>query len=195
MTQSDVDIQPGETPVTAALRTLARIMGWCVTSTTNGAHTKTSYHYSGRAVDLAARSGPGVDTTELLAINEGIIQFVPLSMIRELIYAGPGNACVQNGKIVKGMSVYGPDAMARHHDHVHLAVVEDFTYNGGSDMPDDDPNRANVNAPIVGMAATPTGRGYWLVAADGGIFSFGDAAFLGNVEYVKPDDRAWLPKA
>jgi hypothetical protein len=29
------------------------------------------------------------------------------------------------------------------------------------------------------MAATPTGRGYWLVASDGGIFSFGDATFEG----------------
>jgi hypothetical protein len=30
------------------------------------------------------------------------------------------------------------------------------------------------------MAATPTGDGYWLVASDGGIFSFGDAAFYGS---------------
>jgi ribosomal protein L24E len=30
------------------------------------------------------------------------------------------------------------------------------------------------------MAASPTGRGYWLVAADGGIFSFGDAGFFGS---------------
>jgi hypothetical protein len=34
--------------------------------------------------------------------------------------------------------------------------------------------------PIVGMAATPDGRGYWLVAADGGVFAFGDAAFEGS---------------
>ena len=37
----------------------------------------------------------------------------------------------------------------------------------------------NPNAPIVGMAATP-GRGYWLVGADGGIFSYGDAQFFGS---------------
>ncbi len=37
-----------------------------------------------------------------------------------------------------------------------------------------------LNQPIVGMAATPTGHGYWLVAADGGVFSFGDARFLGS---------------
>ena len=38
-----------------------------------------------------------------------------------------------------------------------------------------------LNQPIVGMAATPSGRGYWLVASDGGIFSFGDAAFFGSM--------------
>jgi hypothetical protein len=30
------------------------------------------------------------------------------------------------------------------------------------------------------MAATPDGKGYWLVAADGGIFNFGDASFFGS---------------
>ena len=37
-----------------------------------------------------------------------------------------------------------------------------------------------VDRPVVGMASTPDGRGYWLVAADGGIFGFGDAAFYGS---------------
>ena len=35
-------------------------------------------------------------------------------------------------------------------------------------------------APIVGMSATPSGLGYWLVASDGGVFSFGDARFYGS---------------
>ena len=30
------------------------------------------------------------------------------------------------------------------------------------------------------MAATPDGGGYWLVASDGGIFTFGDARFYGS---------------
>ena len=34
--------------------------------------------------------------------------------------------------------------------------------------------------PVVGIASTTSGRGYWLVARDGGIFSFGDAAFHGS---------------
>ncbi|WP_276942598.1 hypothetical protein [Ferrimicrobium acidiphilum] len=37
-----------------------------------------------------------------------------------------------------------------------------------------------LNAPIVGIAEMPTGKGYWLVAADGGVFNFGSAAFHGS---------------
>ena len=40
--------------------------------------------------------------------------------------------------------------------------------------------RTTLNKPIVGIAATPDGGGYWLVASDGGIFSFGDATFYGS---------------
>jgi len=37
-----------------------------------------------------------------------------------------------------------------------------------------------LNQSIVGMARTPSGRGYWLVASDGGIFAYGDATFHGS---------------
>jgi hypothetical protein len=35
------------------------------------------------------------------------------------------------------------------------------------------------------MAATPSGGGYWLVASDGGVFSFGDARFLGSTGGIR----------
>jgi hypothetical protein len=38
-----------------------------------------------------------------------------------------------------------------------------------------------LNAPIVGIAATPDHGRYWLAATDGGIYAFGDAAFYGSV--------------
>ncbi len=38
----------------------------------------------------------------------------------------------------------------------------------------------HLNAPIVGIASTPDSGGYWLVASDGGVFSFGDARFHGS---------------
>ncbi|HEY7916735.1 MAG TPA: hypothetical protein VIC86_07090, partial [Acidimicrobiales bacterium] len=34
--------------------------------------------------------------------------------------------------------------------------------------------------PVMGMDQTASGKGYWLVAADGGIFTFGDAQFYGS---------------
>jgi hypothetical protein len=37
-----------------------------------------------------------------------------------------------------------------------------------------------LGKPLVGMAATPDGGGYWLVASDGGIFAFGNAVFHGS---------------
>jgi hypothetical protein len=38
-----------------------------------------------------------------------------------------------------------------------------------------------LNQPVVGMATSPDGLGYWEVASDGGIFSFGDAVFHGSM--------------
>jgi hypothetical protein len=39
----------------------------------------------------------------------------------------------------------------------------------------------SLDEPVAGMAPTPSGTGYWLVAADGGLFSFGNAGYLGSV--------------
>ncbi len=46
-----------------------------------------------------------------------------------------------------------------------------------------------LNKPVVGMATTPSGGGYWMVAGDGGVFAFGDAGFYGstgNLRLNKP---------
>ncbi len=37
-----------------------------------------------------------------------------------------------------------------------------------------------LNRPMVGMALTKDGGGYWLVGSDGGIFSYGDAGYYGS---------------
>ena len=51
---------------------------------------------------------------------------------------------------------------------------------------------SHLNRPIVGMAATPDGKGYWLVASDGGIFAFGDAALLRLDGWSAPQPaRSW----
>jgi peptidoglycan/xylan/chitin deacetylase (PgdA/CDA1 family) len=42
-----------------------------------------------------------------------------------------------------------------------------------------------LNAPVVSMTATPSGRGYWITAVDGGVFSFGDASFYGSTGAIR----------
>ena len=53
----------------------------------------------------------------------------------------------------------------------------------------------HLNKPIVAMTPTPDGKGYWLVAADGGIFTFGDAAFYGSgsAPLTEPTERSSPP--
>jgi hypothetical protein len=38
-----------------------------------------------------------------------------------------------------------------------------------------------LNGPVLDSVATPSGQGYWMVASDGGIFTFGDAKFYGSM--------------
>ena len=42
-----------------------------------------------------------------------------------------------------------------------------------------------LTRPVVGAAATATGKGYWMVASDGGMFSYGDARFHGSTGGVR----------
>jgi outer membrane protein assembly factor BamB len=42
-----------------------------------------------------------------------------------------------------------------------------------------------LHRPIVGATAAKTGRGYWLVASDGGVFAFGDAHFHGSTGAIR----------
>lgn len=190
MTQADLPVQADESAEDRALRKLAGIAGWAVMYTTNGEHAATSLHKTadatggiGRAVDLADRAGPGWDSSQLLSINEQVLQLLPLSMIAELIYAGPGGICVKNGRIIPGLAVYGAATMAEHHNHVHLGVIRGFTYNGPEAAPmADDPNIPNSQARIVAAFPTPTGKGYWIITADGAVFAFGDAEYHGRIE-------------
>ena len=45
--------------------------------------------------------------------------------------------------------------------------------------------------PVVGMTPTADDQGYWLVASDGGIFAFGDAAFYGSWAARRSTGPSW----
>ena len=53
-------------------------------------------------------------------------------------------------------------------------------YDGAAAMGSPALSGLTLARPVVGMAPTPDGSGYWLVASDGGIFNYGDASFYGS---------------
>ena len=42
-------------------------------------------------------------------------------------------------------------------------------------------SEAALSRTVICMAASPSGRGYWLVGADGGVFTYGDAGYFGSL--------------
>jgi hypothetical protein len=160
-------------------------------------HSASSLHCAdgtggiGRALDVAGPT-PSSDSPLLQAIYETVLPLAP--HCAELIYSGPGGGFWKDGRRV-GASHYGAAVIARHHNHVHIALPlgRFVRYPKDPAMPEEP--IITSTAPIVGIAVTPTGAGYWLVAADGGVFALGDAEYLGRVEYVLPAGRSWLPPA
>lgn len=53
----------------------------------------------------------------------------------------------------------------------------------------------NGSGPAIGLAWTPSGEGYWILQADGAVFSFGDAVYHGggNSEDLAPHIGGRLP--
>ena len=82
--------------------------------------------------------------------------------------------CVSLIPIVAGAAVGTTAAGAAVSGH------DDTVYAFGSASFHGSTSGRNLNAPIVGMAATPNGKGYWLVANDGGVFGF-NAPFFGSL--------------
>ncbi len=57
-------------------------------------------------------------------------------------------------------------------------LKEAFAFGGASDL--GSTAGGPLSSPLVGMASTRAGQGYWLVATDGGVFGFGNAPFFGS---------------
>lgn len=177
--QRDIPIQPGETPVTAALRVVSLLAGGVVLYTTNGSHSPGSYHYRGQAVDIALPSGPSWNSPALGAVAAELVRLIPIRFIKELIWSGPNPIYIKNGVRV------APYAVSAHRNHIHLAATADFTYTAPeAPMPDAPPDYEVVAAPIS-ITMNADGSGYIILCADGGVFTFGTARYLGRV-HKKP---------
>src|SRR5664280_594197 len=75
---------------------------------------------------------------------------------------------VQNTTPRQGYYLYD-----RYGDTVSFGNDSYLNYLGG-------PGFLPLNQPVVSMAVTPDGAGYWITAADGGVFAYGDAQFHGS---------------
>jgi hypothetical protein len=60
------------------------------------------------------------------------------------------------------------------------ALIEESTLSTSSSSSTPSSGGAPVSAPIVGMASTPDGNGYWLVGSDGTVYNYGDALNYGS---------------
>jgi hypothetical protein len=55
-----------------------------------------------------------------------------------------------------------------------------LVYAGGSDAP------AEEDTGAMEICSTPSGNGYWICGSDGGVFTYGDAAFYGSIPGIEP---------
>jgi hypothetical protein len=82
-------------------------------------------------------------------------------------------------------AVQGTIGMAAFNDFSYLEAGSDGSviYQGGTLATYAAGSSFSHNEAIVGIAAAPSNRGlgYWLVGADGGVFSFGSANFFGSM--------------
>ena len=109
---------------------------------------------TGQLVGAALSSPPsGAAATPTVVGPSGVLNTAKLSTVRHLARRRRVLACRlrRRGLRVRGAQFYG--SLPQIGVHVHN---------------------------IVGIISTPTGHGYWLIGSDGGVFSFGDASFLGS---------------
>jgi peptidoglycan hydrolase-like protein with peptidoglycan-binding domain len=105
-----------------------------------------------------ASPGPATGDTHRRRLLAAVIGF--MALLPGLVLVAPGSA-----------SAALPDNPAQ---PVNFGTAGFYGPSGG----------LQLNAPAVGMASTASGNGYWIVASDGGIFSYGDAGFYGSAGSV-----------
>lgn len=69
-------------------------------------------------------------------------------------------------------------------DGVAVASASGAVVVAGSLEHHGDASALELSSAVTDIALTPTGKGWWLVARDGGVFTFGDADFHGSVPTV-----------
>ena len=88
--------------------------------------------------------------------------------------------CIANVAFGAGASTAGAAAAPAKLPVASLSGNDDTVYAFGTASFHGSTSGKHLNSPIVGMASTANGKGYWLVADDGGIFGF-NAPYFGSL--------------
>src|ERR1700730_950910 len=88
-------------------------------------------------------------------------------------FGRPDGATVSPGSVAPPATVSAAGLRAAAYNNQGVLNYGDAAFYGS-------PTTVNLSAPIGVMAATPSGKGYWLVAADGGVYAYGDAGYYGS---------------
>ncbi len=103
---------------------------------------------------------------------------VPRSRLTTLKVAGVGLLLLASAGLSVSVGVQRTAATTAGDQIANFAASDGGVFNEGDAGFPGSMGGATLDAPVVGMAADPATGGYWLVASDGGIFSF-DAPYFG----------------
>jgi hypothetical protein len=123
----------------------------------------------GRRIRLSVRATNAVGTASATSTPTAVVRTVPVSIKGRPYYNGRVR---QAGATVVGTATHGADVWTT--TATGLVTGRRYGPHGGTLV------GIPLNKPIIGMVVTPSGKGYWLFASDGGVFAFGDAKFYGS---------------
>lgn len=133
-----------------------------------------SDHATGNAFDLTHDPGAGVDN-DLLAED---LKESGDTRIKYVIW----NRRIWNPSITPHWRTYSGNNPHTKHMHVSIhAAARGHTAPWWSPKEKPMPADPKAYAQAVALTPTPTGKGYWILTADGGVYSFGDAQYYGRV--------------
>jgi hypothetical protein len=142
---------------------------------------------------FAYGSAPYIGAASSEALNSPIVEMVPTAT-----GAGYWEVASDGGVFAYGDAVYAGSLGGTAQSHPIVAMAVDQATGGywlvssdgtatGFNAPAMGPlPTALPNGPIVSAASTPDGNGLWEVNANGAVYAYGDAAFLGPVAPLNP---------
>lgn len=164
-----------------------------VTGRTEKGHAPKGYHYmqgtqgQGLALDFAGPR-PSILSPSLRAIFDAFA--VVETQLAELIYSGAPY------RIYHGRRVAQASKLSRlyisHTNHLHVAVKRGTFLRWPTPRTIEEATRM-INKPAVAFHEHPTEHGYWIFAADGGVFAYGAAKNHGTPYDLPAKDRPKFP--